>query len=120
MTNRNALISISALCFSFASLTVSAKPTCKSVGSDWTWFGDHAVTSIKYNIAVEVGKKVEIGTGMMILKKPRGSIKTVQGIDEVISLGIGAIHVRHKGSGQVKVCIDSKNPVPITIISESF
>ncbi|MBL4940443.1 MAG: hypothetical protein JKY81_02120 [Colwellia sp.] len=120
MANRNALIIISALYLSCASLVVSADPTCKSVGSDWMWFGDHAVTSIKYNIAIEYGKKVEVGTGIMILKKPRGSIKTMQNIDEVVALGIGAIHVRHKDSGQAKVCIDSKSPVSITIIDENF
>lgn len=93
---------------------------CKSVDKNWSWFSDHAVSSIKYHVVVETGAKVIVGTGMKVVGKPRGSIITIVGEEIVNAYGIGSIHIRSTEESPVKVCVNSGEAVPITIIREYF
>jgi hypothetical protein len=99
-----------------------AESMCKEVDKKWTWFGDHAVSSIEYVIAFDkkTSQKISVGTGMFISNKPRGKIQDLTKEKKIKAYGIGAIHVKNKSDGKVKVCVTTQDISAITLYSDNF
>ena len=87
--------------------TLSQEQRCRTVDSDWIWFSDHVVVSVTYVTQGPQGRRYEIGTGISIGGKPRGSIEEAEGRSEVTAYGIGALHLRFvDGLGAGTLCAE--------------
>lgn len=94
---------------------------CRTVGPDWTWFGDHATSTIDYGIVGEPDRTFEVGTGMFIAGSPWGWRSTHSSVAEVTAWGVGALHLRHKDSGSpIKICVTIQRLGTIEIIRREF
>tara|TARA_R110002124_G_scaffold286787_2_gene468714 strand:+ start:477 stop:872 length:396 start_codon:yes stop_codon:yes gene_type:complete len=99
-----------------------AEAICKEVGNNWEWFGDHAVSSIEYVIAFDKSQssKISVGTGIFISGKPRGKIQDLAKEKKIDAYGIGAIHIKNKRDGKVKVCVTTGKVSAISFYSDNF
>lgn len=93
---------------------------CKEISGKWSWFGDHAVGSIQYSIAMPLGRIVLVGTGIKIWGKPRGSIYRNDKPFQIKAYGIGAIHAHSEDGDPVRVCIDSRSATAISLYNDEF
>lgn len=68
----------------------------KTVGKSWVWFTDYAFFYSEWTFNVESGCNVEVGAGMSIGGKPRGSTYIVRGgtYRVITTWGVGALHAR--------------------------
>lgn len=69
----------------------------KQVGTDWVWFTDYAFLWSEWTLNAEAGCELEVGTGMKIAGKPRGSVRRFEQHIQIKAWGAGAIHVRAVG-----------------------
>lgn len=94
---------------------------CKTVGPDWSWFGDHFVRSITYLAVGTPGRKFEMGTGVFAWGKPWGSKIEVTGTGKMTAYGAGALHIRQIGPGSpFKVCMSSRDIEVVKILDKEF
>jgi hypothetical protein len=76
----------------------------KSAGPRWTWLEDYFYLRAHYQIACEPSRLCEVGSGMKIRGKPRGSVQRFRGVLRISVYGAGAIHIRAAdGLGTIKV-----------------
>lgn len=95
------------------------EPLEKLVGKRWVWLTDYAYFSAVWTIQCESGRKVEVGTGISILGKPRGGILKCRGYLNFETMGIGAIHVRVvDGQGDCAVRLDQGEVAAIDVYSD--
>lgn len=89
------------------------------VDKHWCWFTDYVFLYADWTINLAEGREVEVGTGLMIKGKPRGSIFKVRKHCNFRTFGAGAIHVRViDGGGPCGVRIDQGKVKLITIYSD--
>lgn len=115
---RRLLITGSALLVSGASH--SAAYICKQVGPDWQELSFHVLSSIEYVVVGPAGKQYEIGTGLWVFGRPRGTRDTGRGVTRITAFGVGGLYVRSIAGDEFKVCATSEGVSPITIINEQF
>ena len=109
------------LCFNFAPKASSEEDKCRAVGDEWVWFGDHAVTSVKYVIVGLKGRKYEIGTGLSFLGKPMGKKTKSSNRTEVKAFGLGAIKIKKNDTGEpFEVCVKTVETKAITVLKKDF
>ena len=69
-------------------------PHQKSVGTEWVWFTDYAFFRSEWTVNAEDGCELEVGSGVKIQGKPRGSVRRFSKHIVLTAWGVGAIHVR--------------------------
>lgn len=103
-----------------AAPAVARDTHCKETGTNWTWFSDHVVSSITYVVEGGPGRKYEVGTGISIFGKPRGSTRMATGKIEVTAWGLGALYVRMRDGARGIVCAEQGDIKTITFVSTDF
>lgn len=94
---------------------------CKTVGSSWEWFGDHAALWVEYYAVGEAGRQYEVGTGMSINGSPWGSRNRYSGESTFSAYGLGAVHVRQADSGTpFRICVGAEGLATLTIVRITF
>lgn len=72
---------------------------CREIGREWVWFEDHAAVYVKYGIAGPAGRRYQVGTGVSVSGSPWGRRVVRSGRSEVLSIGVGALHIRRRDDG---------------------
>lgn len=93
---------------------------CSEVGANWVELGWHVAARIKYKIVSEHDVTYELGTGVFVWGKPRGSRYTATGFTEVEAYGYGSLVARSLSGQTVKICFTATSIDPITIYSAEF
>jgi hypothetical protein len=114
--------------FACASMCITAsasysEPTyiCRSVGAEWTWFGDHVALSVSYATRGPRDRTYEVGTGLSVNGSPWGSRSKFSGDAEFSAYGIGALHIRRADAGaDFDVCSSTIGLEVIPIVNTEF
>lgn len=106
MSTRSATISAVTLVLIFWGLTGSAAVSewnRKKTGDGWTWFEEYVFLWAKYRVACEDQRQCQVGMGIFAFGEPRGEKISFSGEREIITIGIGSLHIRPAdGKGPVK------------------
>jgi hypothetical protein len=88
------LLIVGVFLLAFGASGLAAPPHEALVGTDWVWFTDYGYLSAEWTLNAEEGCDLEVGAGIKVGGKPRGSIYRFSGYKTITTWGIGAIHVR--------------------------
>lgn len=66
----------------------------KPVADQWVWFEDYAFAWATYTVACSPGCTCQAGMGPKMFGEPRGEKIRFAGAKDVLTIGMGAIHIR--------------------------
>ncbi|MDW1905999.1 hypothetical protein R7P71_17670 [Vibrio sp. 705] len=66
------------------------------------------------------GEKIIVGTGIMLLGKPRGSIYEGVKPFDIVAYGFGALHIRSHSGKPIRVCVDSGEVTALKLYEMEF
>jgi hypothetical protein len=91
-----------------------------SVRRDWTFLSDYVFTAATWTLNAEEGCNVEVGTGVFVAGRPRGTRKVISRRGTFFTLGFGSIHARTLPPGQAtcSVRLDQGDVGLVPILSD--